>query len=1274
MSSKAMFTEESLVDSLQLMYESVDGLVKEYSDHARDCGADLVTPANDLDGGRADSNSLWRALMDLCTILEECQLTLQLKPSAALGSECVAVDDAPPGVKSCQDGIDSLLKSANVGSVSLDDILKLRMRILRLQRAISNGCNWNETQTGVLIYLSLLPAEPPQEFHQLDISGSEVRRWRAATRGQGSANNEVGDASYYLTLLNAPFNNREPEEYHREKIFVEHRREVVPDYGKAAIGWVPLLDQSWNVLRPQVSALFDNSRAFNFVQWVLELARQTWPSTFGLEAVCAGPQIEFANALCTGTITPLHVAAALGMSGLCQDLLSRGYGVKDNGPLGTPLMCALLGLSSFEDRLGEQSWHYPRDELYSKPDRAKTILVLLDAGADCKIRYNRRGDSSSMMFLAGWVSFVTQNEQILRRMDFDVGDYDEGLEQLLQFANFHPQNAEEKTSLSRIVTYIIDSYIKIASGNLINLDLDALLYKLIEDTVQIYSLDFPCLGPEPSPLDALSAKSLYSLIELTVLQSQTFVLGRLVKCPRFDPNPAVSNDRDTLLHIAVSADSEEMVNMLVDAGANLGARDRAGRPPLLVVESDFMLMTLVTLGAPTTDTDWSGRNIWHLAAATNDTGLLRWLCRHDDHKQKNLETVTARGCSPLAEAFLLIEGLASQPEMAGYPAQPNAARMLLEECRTKQSLTSRVPLPHVAAEWGDLDLINRLASLGADFNELSKDGRSALHCVNFSASAEVIRRLQELCGWITPPNEFGCPTPAETIFGNFKPVFGESATAMSSRHPSCRRVLSKDAYSLLLTRSTIESVDLTGACLWKRFCDRIVAAGDICTRYARSEGAPVLYLSMIAAMECLIDTGVMKYYEKRNNLSAVLALLPSPEQLIATRPRWSMDYYHSHIFKILQNGSADLLKEFALSREAMYFIIDAISFDNPALVDFLIAKGAVVFDPDAPDPEDRDGSNPSTPLEWMTTHSNDSIAYVQLLKHVTAEQLTRGRLRILRALVQTEDGPVQQKKLAMLLKKGLDLNTSVMKPGPVQNDADQPFDSTLALAIENGYPEEVCMSFLRSGADPRGESGNKNAAMLAVDYEHRELLLEIIKIYGDDFPWSTANGGWVNILNVCVFDGDNECLELLLKGISCRFLINELVRNWQTEDLDILQMLNDINAQPEDHPGRPNTCLEMMIEQGMDIEMRDENLQTILHHLCISVAEATDERTGDFLDLFKVLVQSDPRLLLARDNDEKTPLDFLAEFSSRLSLYWDFAMQHLEPADRERYINGDVVL
>lgn len=1208
------YTVTSLIASLKSIGILVDAIAQSAFDLSKGSGNDDAY------------HGLWRELHNLSMTLEGCLARLQ-SPST---SESAAIRRVPPILDSCKAMVESLT-ATGLGSLSLDAIIETKSKALWFQRTISNGSSWTDTQNGLLLYLSLLPAAPSRDFQALGVPPAEIRRWRSLRnkshprQGRRSPRSTLDTVSYWLTLLNADFNDREPEEFYREKIFIELRNQAVPEYSKAAAQWPRFAGQFWAILRPQVFSLFNSSKSFNFVQWVLEYARGTWPSIFGAQAASAEPIMDLTDSLCSGAISPLHVACALGLPSLCRDLLSSGSDINRSGPLGTPILCALRGCDVFEERFSGV-WECPSDPTtYANQERVETILLLLDAGADCRFpSYTWLGRQASIIGPAFWASLATKDEAILRRVKEGGAALDTVLDEILQYPEVEAQCSQYKEFSSRLLTYLFDLYldkdITLSGGETI----------AIQGVMQRSGLTFSCTSGEEQ-VEGISTQDLQTLTNEMMAISWAFGLRRLILDPRFDPNRSSNDygDEDSLLHSAVAADALDVVDVLMSAGADLHAEGSQGRTPVMVVESTRMLEKLVfRYGAITRDIDQDGRTIWHYAAATNDMPLLTWLCDKDPWKADNIKAKTDMGRTPLAEAFLFIESLPSQPG-AGHTLAPLAARKLLKECDDSSSLFCPVPLTHLAAAWGDLELIHGLEALGANFRQSDSNGRTALHYLNFAASVEVVESLQKLCAGAPVECDDGL-TPAETIFNNFRPLLDDGHPVLSA-HPSCRQPLSEDAYSLLLNAATMNFLDYRGECFWRRFCTDVIGANPIPTQTHRAKWISILHKSITTALKCIIRAGGLEDYEQENGKSAVMCFLGGTikemsisRALYERQPHrsWNVKYFYPFILTVLENSGSSVLQKFYSSSAAVELLYEAVSERKMDLVRHLSSAGVQIIG------TSNDSSNLILPLEWAISFCPDREVIGELLKHVTGEQLTKRiyelyfALRIPRAHEAVE-------KLQMLLRKGMD--PSYLPPGRRE--------SVLGEAGLNGNAE-LATVLLDHGADARAGSRGSNAAICAVIGGAETILTDIIGRVGVDFPWTDV---WES-------DHGDENILLTASRLPFDFVLKVLLQNG-SYDLD--KHVNDlVGGTTAIHKAAARGLmlnLHLLLDHGADLTVCDSRGRTPLHAACATKPDLhgppPPEPTSELslTGCVRFLAEKEPRAAAMKDEDGKTPLDLAVE-------------------------------
>lgn len=707
-------------------------------------------------------------------------------------------------------------------------------------------------------------------------------------------------AGEWVEMLNHPRHNREPLSFHLERRFVQGRRAEFPDYSHAATKWLEYAEEHWHVLQSPITQLFTAPpTSFNFVQWALEYARETWPARFGLYCADPRPTMSLTGQLCSGSVSPLHLAAALGLPSLVQSLLSSGTKADSPGPLGTPLYCALVGHHVLVAGDSPETWstilrHDPR-----LGTRHAAARRLLDAAPDCTWRFRWPGGrKGSLAGLAFWFACLVNDHTVFERVLAGGATIDDDFAFLISDGEFIDGAKPFKHTLALLLTCAFDSTYD-------NKDskyewpwhrADSVL-EAIGDLMRQHQLDFARGLGQSSRLAHVSDTDLPMLVRGAILDDEVCQVQRLSMDPRFDPNLLANEDDDedgTIAHLAVEGNNVDVINILVAVGSDFTARDGQNRTPLMRVESVPMLSKLVQLGLPTTDTDVKGRNIWHFAAASDDVPLLKWLAANDPSKEPNLAAVCTEGYTPLEAALqygctLRGRRVVSKPEgPETQPSEPVAALKIMSAgavCRDPAPF----PLISSAADWGSLALVQKLRAAGADPSAVDEQGRTALHHLNISATPALVSLVQSLCDGL-PVGGAGIDaahtaegaglTPAETILTNTSLIKTAEGFWTPSEHNSCRGTLCGKAYTLLLTPQILNHRDGLGRGMWARFCENallpMVAQVGVqgtprnCYPYAHS--LVFLQTSLLTAIDCLIQQGALARHEGETGLPAVLCL------------------------------------------------------------------------------------------------------------------------------------------------------------------------------------------------------------------------------------------------------------------------------------------------------------------------------------------------------------------------------------------------------------------
>lgn len=610
------------------------------------------------------------------------------------------------------------------------------------------------------------------------------------------------------------------------------------------------------------------------------------------------------------TLEPLHIAAALGLPGLCQSLICSGADFNETSPLGASTYCALVGPAAFlrpipghsEDALGLAKANCPSIA------QQETIQVIIDAGAvGLNITRPRFSAGPSVQSLALLVCLRLGSHKLFRRMypppkdDLDFEDDDAFRMFLTGGISKDGLDFMSATAINEFLTHVLPT---IFDGFIDAFD-SILLSDFLKDVWQMMGRIHPPLVEigKLRPLLNMPDFKYSAMVRRAVRLSHEETVIRLTQDPRWNPNISYATwaendeyedyygdevDQTSLLHSAVADDSLLLVSLLVRTGANVHVQDATGRTPVLLAESVPVLELLINHGASTADKDGDGRNIWHFAAANNDCAILDWLILHDPLMEQNMQSRMINGRTPTAQAIIypLLQIRCSPRARRNVTGDFLAgAYRLLNHCTSRKEFTQchhegvqpeeRVLVSHAAVEWGSDVLLAMLRSSGADLREVDDNGNSPLHCLNFSANLEVLRIL----GDELPIYNLEGLTPLETIFLNTyiqgcpRGEWGGHSTA----HPAFDQALDRHVYIELISMvahsggfSGGSTYDEALSQCWERFISHVIV-GFASVDDNASAGS-ITYKSVVTAAKCLAEAGCLDSYERVRQESAILAL------------------------------------------------------------------------------------------------------------------------------------------------------------------------------------------------------------------------------------------------------------------------------------------------------------------------------------------------------------------------------------------------------------------
>lgn len=1138
-----------------------------------------------------------------------------------------------PILQSCEATINFIAADLGAALASNDAAPMIKLEWVCV--AISFCINTATSPQDVLLRLSFFRSDPPLDF-RIQTQDLVVKRnsrcFVDLRQRQGDAPISVDDVSLWLS----PFLSLkcyEPGEYYYERVVAELTEKTCQGLPHAATEWPLYAEQFWAAVEDKVLSLFAPSKVFpnfGFTNWILNFVREVWPDEFGWHTPSKCPMIDLTDALCRGKIGPLHIAAAFALPSLCDRLISSGADVNEIGALGTPLWCALVGPDILVNRMAGRAWNPSSGRHFASHNRSPAIKRLLDASADCS---NGSGledtddESLSVSGMAFWVSLKTGDDSVLQRIIQSGPVFNQALTKLIEDLNLNEEETHMRDLVSRLLTILFDHCV-LTESDMGTEGLGAALSEAMS-RLQLNLNPVPADGKLGIPDEALN-----HLAVAAIVGDDAWSLRRCVLDPRFHPGLPTNEfqRRNTLLHIAVADDFFEAVDILAEAGANLGALDEDGKTPLMVVESVAMMEKLVLEhGATTTESDRDGRTIWHLAAATNEPELLEWLCLFDPSKDINMNKETLAGRTPLVEALLSTDFLSDKPFIK-TDTEPKAAKMLIGHFGNRLSLWCvERPLTHLVVPWGDTNLLRSLRDLGADFSELDDNGWTPLHWINMSATLEFTELLIELCHGV-PYMSYSGLTAAETIFQNTVLLSSiEYGGPERSSHPSCRSELSMSVYTRLLDSEMLRQCDDRGKGFWPRFCRNVLTKSIEVSEKEHRMVQP----SIEAALQCVLSKGILADYEKKTGQPGIMCLEGLGTENVVDKAKtqletesidrlWHLKRLRRIIIKILRNTSNSMKRLFWSTAACQRLLVECCVDEDFPILRLVCSKGGEL------DMDERRYSG-LTVLEAAMMHyaEGPQEPLKSLLVNTSVDQLNRHQMVILRAIFK-----VHQKKkevdveglLHFFIDRGMRVN-------PARDDG----ESLLAEALRCSQYNAALMLVRRGARLEPGRHGF-NALMAAVEADDLRALEFLVDSFGqlgrDEVNWGSLylRPGLPprNALHVAAECASQEFLSEAFEGLP---LLKEHINFITEEGGPIHVAINRGNVD----------VAEMLVEHGADLTLRDTNeLQgyTPLHLAC----RHTDR------ELLLLCMNKAPETLRFKDNQGKTPVTLATELGNDVAL------------------------
>jgi ankyrin repeat protein len=234
-----------------------------------------------------------------------------------------------------------------------------------------------------------------------------------------------------------------------------------------------------------------------------------------------------------------------------------------------------------------------------------------------------------------------------------------------------------------------------------------------------------------------------------------------------EKNPKLVNSRGKLdrtpLHLAAQEGNQELVELLLDKGADIDAQDQYHFTPLHLASYEGRLevvQTLLTKGANKNARDIGGGTPLCIGAQCNKTEIVRVLINNgvdvnisENYKRTPLYWLANFGQRDLAKLIIEKGADVNASSKIGFTPLHAAAKkgyngmveLLIKkgaEVNAKDDFLGRTPL-HLTCFFGHPKVIDLLTANGADVNIKNKVGESPIHVAAMHGQLEVIQRLLE---------------------------------------------------------------------------------------------------------------------------------------------------------------------------------------------------------------------------------------------------------------------------------------------------------------------------------------------------------------------------------------------------------------------------------------------------------------------------------------------------------------------------------------------------
>ncbi|KAF5003089.1 hypothetical protein FDECE_10348 [Fusarium decemcellulare] len=973
----------------------------------------------------------------------------------------------------------------------------------------------------------------------------------------------------YLTLKN---HERLPEHEEYEIFYMIERHEQRPFFEYASIYWPHYLYYDEGDKEPPVFLaydLFQLPKTPSFCAWAIEFILHCLdldnPETIFARGVYFEGYLhkdepfvlEVISAVIRPDFTPLHMAAVLWMPDLCRYLLDKGANASLRSKFGSPLHCAIGGLSVFttqtdtiEDK-GQVFLNLP----YSfgrRADQQQTVRLLLEAGSSTQLQFKTPLWSSSVsaLSLAVISTHVTDGFEIV----VDLVTHGTVIleEDLPYFRKHYDHCIEHGIDVEEEDLNGGESFIKL---------LDLLGDQTTTGTPgsRLYAETLTFVGrvgvgvPHQLLTDKATDEQLSEWLQTWIAGNDVFQLERLLETGRSELVKSVRFNTIgpgwTPLHMAVQHQSFDVLNALLDFGLDPNTRALDGTTPIHRCRDRDTLRALLQHGGSTLIPDIENMTIWHTSYYSWFKNLVDQLVELDE-RDNALQMVSSKNETPICAALNM--GL------------KECVSKLLKYCNSKRFWISDQSIFRKAAYRGWPEVIQTLLEAGVEPDGMDAYSGNPLHFLSNNTNLNCVLMLKK----VFPLNyrrQMDNRTPAELMLA--QSLRGE--------------VRWEEEIFAALLPATVLSDSLEASTLWSFACSAAVPVAMYKTTMVSANWIGRLF-------DKLIELGIAKLYEEETNRPALLPFVSGIDD--GSILTYAQLYHHIKIPQLVMwdwfsMGVRSIGKITSCwagtthERSLLQLLFAAIHHDDYKIIHLLISNGIDMHSK----------VDALSPLEFACLPNVEigAAGFNLLMAHARPEQIALGMHY---TAGMTRQGNGSASKLKRLLQTEIDCNL------PMSAEYGPP----LVHHINQGALNTAKV-LLNAGADPwaRGEFP-LDAALAAVKNGHVSMLAKIAAMpprnsrphhWGQ--TWTETIDGKCfadgNALHLAASRGDVECLKF--------YLDRKLLRDLEAVDRDF--------ETPMHYAARSNSSsvIRLLWARGGNINARNHfgvtplHLATVMQHL-----------------------------------------------------------------------------